>query len=95
MCVCVTLCLCPTAHFQLWRTEGRNGVWLHLPLPLAHLANEAASAGFSLHHASQEEASVVMSAWLEEGSASRLPHYASHQVGVSGQQMLYSVLAAP
>lgn len=74
-----------TDHIQQWRREGRSGVWLHLPLPLAHLANEAVAAGFRLHHTSNEEMSIVLSAWLEEGSASRLPHYASHYVGVSGE----------
>ena len=74
-----------TAHFQQWQSEGRSGVWLHLPLSLASLAPEAASVGFSLHHASPEQGSVVMCAWLEEGAASRLPHYASHHVGVSGE----------
>lgn len=70
-------------HFQQWRGEGRSGVWLHLPLPLAHLANEAVAAGFRLHHISNEEMSIVLSAWLED-SASRLPRYATHYVGVSG-----------
>ena len=59
-------------------------MWLHLPLPLAHLVSEAVVAGFSLHHASPEEQSIVLSAWLEEDSPSRLPHYASHSLGVSG-----------
>jgi 8-oxo-dGTP pyrophosphatase MutT (NUDIX family) len=58
-------------------------VWLHLPLPLLHLANEAVEAGFSLHHASPGDRSLVLCAWLED-SPSRLPPYASHQVGVSG-----------
>lgn len=71
-------------HFQQWRREGRSGVWLHLPLPLAHLANEAVAAGFRLHHTSNEEMSIVLTAWLED-SASRLPRYASHHVGVSGE----------
>ena len=76
------------AHFQQWRAEGRSGVWLHLPLSLAHLATEAVAAGFFLHHASHETLSIVLSAWLEEESPSRLPHYASHQVGVSGEQYI-------
>ena len=59
-------------------------MWLSLPLPLAHLANEAVAAGFSLHHANPAEGSIVLSAWLED-SASRLPHYAAHNVGVSGE----------
>lgn len=73
-----------TEHFQQWRREGRGGVWLHLPLPLAHLANEAVAAGFRLHHTSNEEMSIVLCAWLED-STSRLPRYASHHVGVSGE----------
>ena len=64
-------------------------MWLHLPLPLVHLANEAVEVGFTLHHASQESQSVVLCAWLEEGP-SRLPHYASHQVGVSGDHHMTS-----
>lgn len=82
--VCITTVIITTAHFEQWKEDGRSGVWLHLPLPLAHLANEAVMAGFTLHHTSNKDMSIVLSAWLEKGSVSRLPHYATHYVGVSG-----------
>eukprot|EP00731_Ephydatia_muelleri_P030550 Em0022g64a len=70
------------SHLGHWRKEGRGGVWLHLPIPLAFLVPEAASIGFQLHHAKGEE--IVMSLWLQPDQASRLPPYASHQVGACG-----------
>ena len=66
-----------------WRTEGRSAVWLHLPLSLCALVPVAAEAGFQLHHGRGEE--VVMNRWLLEHKSNKLPHYASHQVGVCGE----------
>ncbi|KAJ3588251.1 hypothetical protein NHX12_011845 [Muraenolepis orangiensis] len=64
-----------------WRGEGRVAVWLHLPISLSRWAAEAAWLGFTFHHARGDRA--VLALWLGPG-ASRLPGYATHQIGVAG-----------
>uniref|UniRef100_A0A8C9LZ63 Nucleoside diphosphate-linked moiety X motif 6 n=1 Tax=Piliocolobus tephrosceles TaxID=591936 RepID=A0A8C9LZ63_9PRIM len=66
---------------QQWRSEGRTAVWLHIPILQSRFIAPAASLGFCFHHA--ESDSSVLTLWLGEGP-SRLPGYASHQVGVAG-----------
>ncbi|XP_022086140.1 nucleoside diphosphate-linked moiety X motif 6-like isoform X2 [Acanthaster planci] len=64
-----------------WRLESRTAVWLKFPKEQCHLIPLAAKQGFELHHA--KDGHVVMSRWLRQ-DASRLPRYATHQVGVAG-----------
>ncbi|KAM6075720.1 nucleoside diphosphate-linked moiety X motif 6 [Chlamydotis macqueenii] len=64
-----------------WREEGRLAVWLRVPIFQSGLSAAAASQGFAFHHA--ERSSSTLTLWLGEGP-SRLPGYASHQVGVAG-----------
>lgn len=73
-----------TGHTEEWRVNGHSAVWLHIPIPLSGLIRLAAEQGFTLHHGTQSE--VVMSKWLQDHKVNRLPHYASHQVGVCGKQ---------
>ncbi len=77
--------LLPSIHVadvSQWRSEGRSAVWLHIPISLSSLIPMAAEQGFALHHGEGEE--VVMNLWLLEDRPNKLPHYASHQVGVCG-----------
>ncbi|XP_051013036.1 nucleoside diphosphate-linked moiety X motif 6 [Acomys russatus] len=69
------------AAVQQWRSEGRVAAWLHIPILQSHLIAPAASLGFCFHHA--EPHSSTLTLWLGEGP-SRLPLYATHQVGVAG-----------
>ncbi|XP_061850277.1 nucleoside diphosphate-linked moiety X motif 6 isoform X3 [Colius striatus] len=64
-----------------WREEGRIAVWLHVPIFQSSFVSVAASQGFAFHHA--EQGSSTLTLWLGEGP-SRLPEYATHQVGVAG-----------
>uniref|UniRef100_A0AAY4CS94 Nucleoside diphosphate-linked moiety X motif 6 n=1 Tax=Denticeps clupeoides TaxID=299321 RepID=A0AAY4CS94_9TELE len=64
-----------------WKEQGRVAVWLHLPIALSRLAAVAATHGFTFHHARQDQA--VLCLWIGEGE-SRLPGFATHQVGVAG-----------
>ncbi|XP_054060283.1 nucleoside diphosphate-linked moiety X motif 6 [Rissa tridactyla] len=64
-----------------WREEGRLAVWLHVPILQSGFAAAAASQGFDFHHA--EQGSSTLTLWLGEGP-SRLPGYATHQLGVAG-----------
>ncbi|XP_062349656.1 nucleoside diphosphate-linked moiety X motif 6 [Cinclus cinclus] len=64
-----------------WRDEGRVAVWLRVPILQSSLVAVAASQGFAFHHA--EQGSSTLTLWLGEGP-SRLPGFATHQVGVAG-----------
>ncbi|XP_047323460.1 nudix hydrolase 8 [Impatiens glandulifera] len=64
-----------------WRTQGKEGVWLKLPVQRSELVPIAVEEGFEYHHA--ERGYVMMTYWLPEGP-SLLPANASHQVGVGG-----------
>lgn len=74
--------LCILAAVQQWRSEGRIAVWLHIPILQSRFIAPAAALGFRFHHA--ESDSSMLALWLGEGP-SRLPGYATHQVGVAGQ----------
>ncbi|XP_072549663.1 nucleoside diphosphate-linked moiety X motif 6 isoform X1 [Salminus brasiliensis] len=64
-----------------WRSDGRIAAWLYVPLAQCRLAETAALHGFTFHHALGDTA--VLSLWMGPGE-SRLPGYATHQVGVAG-----------
>ncbi|XP_074194646.1 nucleoside diphosphate-linked moiety X motif 6 isoform X2 [Rhinolophus sinicus] len=70
----------PTA-VQQWRSEGRIAVWLHIPILQSRFIAPAAALGFRFHHAESDSSTLTL--WLGEGP-SRLPGYATHQVGVAG-----------
>ncbi|KAG7271462.1 hypothetical protein CRUP_016364 [Coryphaenoides rupestris] len=70
-----------TTSSSLWRGAGRVAAWLRLPIALSHCAAAAATLGFSFHHARGDQ--VVLALWLAPGP-SRLPAYATHQIGVAG-----------
>ncbi|XP_053072964.1 nucleoside diphosphate-linked moiety X motif 6 isoform X2 [Acinonyx jubatus] len=69
------------AAIQQWRSEGRIAVWLHIPILQSQFIAPAASLGFCFHHAESDSSTLTL--WLGEGP-SRLPGYATHQVGVAG-----------
>ncbi|KAM7112875.1 nucleoside diphosphate-linked moiety X motif 6 [Ciconia maguari] len=64
-----------------WREEGRVAIWLRIPILQSRFVAAAASQGFAFHHA--EQGSSTLTLWLGEGP-SRLPGYATHQLGVAG-----------
>ncbi|KAM6923527.1 nucleoside diphosphate-linked moiety X motif 6 [Xenentodon cancila] len=64
-----------------WKAEGTVAVWLRVPISLSRCAAAASAHGFTFHHAKSDHA--VLALWLGEGE-SRLPRFASHQVGVAG-----------
>ncbi|XP_069487229.1 nucleoside diphosphate-linked moiety X motif 6 isoform X2 [Ambystoma mexicanum] len=64
-----------------WKADGRIAVWLHIPIQESRFIASAASEGFTFHHA--ESGSATMALWLGDGP-SKLPGYATHQVGVAG-----------
>ncbi|XP_061582474.1 LOW QUALITY PROTEIN: nucleoside diphosphate-linked moiety X motif 6 [Cololabis saira] len=66
---------------ERWRADGKVAVWLRVPISLSRCAAAAAAHGFTFHHAKSDHA--VLALWLGEGE-SRLPRFASHQIGVAG-----------
>ncbi|XP_047196450.1 nucleoside diphosphate-linked moiety X motif 6 [Hippoglossus stenolepis] len=64
-----------------WRAEGKVAVWLRVPISLSRCAAAASAHGFAFHHARHDHA--VLALWLGEGQ-SRLPGFATHQIGVAG-----------
>lgn len=79
------------AAVQQWRAEGRAAVWLHVPILQSRFIAAAAALGFGFHHA--EAGASTLALWLGPGP-SRLPGYATHQVGVAGQFLFNSESAA-
>lgn len=68
---------------DLWRDEKRRGVWLRIPIESSVLIPVAVSEGFWFHHSSPSY--LMMCNWLPGGKEkSRLPHAASHYIGVAG-----------
>lgn len=65
-----------------WSSEKRSAVWLYLPIDLSHLAAISAKYGFKYHHAEDNEA--VLCKWLAHDRESKIPMFATHQVGVAG-----------
>uniref|UniRef100_W5M4I6 Nucleoside diphosphate-linked moiety X motif 6 n=1 Tax=Lepisosteus oculatus TaxID=7918 RepID=W5M4I6_LEPOC len=63
-----------------WRAEGKVAVWLHVPIFQSRFVTVAASQGFAFHHAEKDSSTLTL--WLGQGT-SRLPGYATHQVGVA------------
>lgn len=66
-----------------WTLEGRSAVWLHIPVTQSGLVHEGIQCGFLLHHTLHDE--IVLSRWLDSSRPSKLPRFASHQVGVCGK----------
>ncbi|XP_061833268.1 nucleoside diphosphate-linked moiety X motif 6 [Nerophis lumbriciformis] len=64
-----------------WKEEGKVAVWLRVPIALSRCAAAAAAHGFVFHHARDRHA--VLALWMG-GGPSRLPGFATHQVGVAG-----------
>ncbi|GKC76333.1 NUDIX hydrolase 8-like protein [Tanacetum coccineum] len=66
---------------SIWRTQGKKGIWLKLPLEKCDFVPIAVKEGFQYHHA--EAGYVMMTYWIPEEPC-MLPANASHQVGVGG-----------
>ncbi|KAJ0447347.1 putative hydrolase [Helianthus annuus] len=66
---------------SVWRTEGKKGIWLKLPVEKCDLVPIAVREGFQYHHA--ETGYVMMTYWIPNEPC-MLPANASHQVGVGG-----------
>mmetsp|Transcript_16295 Transcript_16295/g.36133 ORF Transcript_16295/g.36133 Transcript_16295/m.36133 type:complete len:323 (+) Transcript_16295:48-1016(+) len=68
------------ASLDHWQKEGRNGVWMHIPMEHVEYVPVATKQyGFDFHHA--EPGYVMLVKWIGKGH-STIPGNASHTVGV-------------
>lgn len=67
---------------EKWIAQGKQGVWLKIPLPCAALSGAAAQLQFDFHHA--KTGYLLMTRWLPTDKPSSLPNYSFTQIGVGG-----------
>ena len=65
---------------KTWKSVGKRGIWINIPTEHSIVVPECAELGFEFQHA--KNGLLVMTKWLPEHQASRLPHGPTHQVGV-------------
>ncbi|TKW40687.1 hypothetical protein SEVIR_1G262100v4 [Setaria viridis] len=69
------------ASLSYWKSAGKKGVWLKLPLDRSEFIPLAVKEGFRYHHA--EQSYLMLTYWIPDEPC-LLPANASHQVGVGG-----------
>ncbi|WOK92032.1 nudix hydrolase 2 isoform X4 [Canna indica] len=67
------------ASLEVWRQQGKKGVWIKLPIELANLVQPTVEEGFCYHHA---EPSYLMLVYWIPSTRNTLPVNATHCVGV-------------
>ncbi|KAJ1441235.1 NUDIX hydrolase domain [Sesbania bispinosa] len=63
-----------------WKQQGKDGVWIKLPIELVNLVETAVKEGFWYHHA--EPSYVMLVFWIPK-TGSTIPPNASHRVAVT------------
>ena len=58
----------------------KSAMWIDVDISRSNLISQAAKLGFQYHHASGGKATLCK--WLIKDQSSRIPEYATHQVGV-------------
>ncbi|GJN02159.1 hypothetical protein PR202_ga19483 [Eleusine coracana subsp. coracana] len=77
------------ASLSYWKSVGKKGVWLKLPVDRAEFVPLAVKEGFKYHHA--EEAYLMLTYWIPDEPC-MLPANASHQVLVVQEKYCGSCL---
>ena len=73
-----------SGSIQQWRKERKKSVWMKVPIVQSYLIPVAFEHGFSYHHAIGDHAMLLK--WLPKKEHNKVPPYATHQVGVSGDK---------
>ena len=73
-----------SGSIQQWRKERKKSVWMKVPIVQSYLIPVAFEHGFSYHHAVGDHAMLLK--WLPKKEHNKVPPYATHQVGVSGDK---------
>jgi hypothetical protein len=64
------------------RELGRSSLWVEVPMSRAGLIEDMAEFGLRFHHAKDDTA--VLNVWLRDDHDSKIPEFATHNVGVGG-----------
>jgi 8-oxo-dGTP pyrophosphatase MutT (NUDIX family) len=64
------------------REMGKSSLWVEVPMSRSSLMEDMAEFGLRFHHAEGEAA--VLNLWLQDGQVSKIPVFATHNVGVGG-----------
>lgn len=67
------------SSLQVWRADGKRGIWLKVPTAQVSFVAAAVGQGFEMHHA--ESTHVMLTLWVPD-TPNTLPGYTSHTVGV-------------
>ena len=59
---------------------GKSSLWIHIPMTRARLIEDMVALGLRFHHA--ERMTAVLNVWLKTDCQSKIPEYATHNVGV-------------
>uniref|UniRef100_A0A2C9KIL1 Nucleoside diphosphate-linked moiety X motif 6 n=1 Tax=Biomphalaria glabrata TaxID=6526 RepID=A0A2C9KIL1_BIOGL len=70
------------ASLEAWKKDKIKAVWLQVPLSRGTVFSVSSKFGFQFHHAEGEKALLYL--WMNTQQESRIPIFATHQVGVSG-----------
>lgn len=73
-----------SGSIQQWRKERKKSVWMKVPIVQSYLIPVAFEHGFSYHHPVGDHAMLLK--WLPKKEHNKVPPYATHQVGVSGNK---------
>ncbi|KAI4306221.1 hypothetical protein L6164_029514 [Bauhinia variegata] len=68
------------ASLLQWKKQGKNGVWIKLPIALVNLVETAVKEGFWYHHA--EPSYLMLVYWIPPVKDCTIPPNASHRVRV-------------
>ncbi|KAH9499478.1 Nucleoside diphosphate-linked moiety X motif 6 [Bulinus truncatus] len=74
-----------SGSLDLWKSQNIRTVWLKVFLSQGIIFTVASKFGFIFHHAEGNEALLYL--WMNPQSESRIPLFATHQVGVSGMAL--------
>ncbi|CAL1546457.1 unnamed protein product [Lymnaea stagnalis] len=70
------------ASLKLWQIQGITSAWLKVSIFQSALIADAAEHGFTFHHA--EGSIATLSLWMDKSKKTKIPRFATHQMGVSG-----------
>ncbi len=73
-------------YLDKWKSDGKSGIFIKIPLKHSWSASYLGSLGFTCHHAKNDY--IMMTKWLQEDKENKIPLYAFHTVGVSGYYIL-------
>ena len=84
----ILLSACHSDSILHWKRGRKKSVWMKVPIAQSYLIPVAFNHGFSYHHAVGDYAMLLK--WLP-GRQSKVPPYATHQIGVSGNCNKYCI----